>query len=398
MHIAAGRGHGGVVGLLAESGADIHAKNNRGMTPLHRASLKGCREAAQLLIERGAVVDEKDAREGITPLHCAASKGNPEVAQILLEKEADIEALSKMGWRPLQLSASEGHVDVVRLLVDWRAEVNASVDGHTALYYAIWQGHFDIVDLLLEGGADPDDVPETRSSYDVAWYSFINALHQVTLWRERHDLILAAGGGNATAVRLLLKTGVDANRKDKGGMTALHRAVGKPQLTYTSTAYYRWWPKSEDSAAYDMVVKLLLDNGADIEAKDCKGRTALHIAVKELRENMVRLLLENGANIEAEDGRKRTTLQLALHLWDKWQRRAYGEEMPAGEARGMGRYASMVRLLLEKAPDSRKADPEMLQALLGMNDEEREVEAKKDEEKEKRRPFSICIAKNFPRI
>jgi ankyrin repeat protein len=88
-------------------------------------------------------------------------------------------------------------------------------------------------------------------------------------------------------VRLLLNKGADINAKDKDDQTALHRA------------------------SYDKVVRLLLNKGADINAKDKYGNTALHNASDRGKDKVVRLLLNKGADINAKDKYGQTALHIA---------------------------------------------------------------------------------------
>lgn len=80
------------------------------------------------------------------------------MAKYLISQGADVETRDLEGRTPLHVSAWQGHTDMVALLLTHgRAEVDAcDLENRTALHSASWQGHSDIVKLLLEHGALPD--------------------------------------------------------------------------------------------------------------------------------------------------------------------------------------------------------------------------------------------------
>jgi len=114
-------------------------------------------------------------------------------------------------------------------------------------------------------------------------------------------LHLAAAALRPLAVRALLGAGADANAENRRGATALHYACdARPKGGHT------WNPSAQRS-----VIELLLDAGSDIEHKDKAGAAPLHRAVRARSPQAVRCLLERGARVDATHGRRRTT---ALHI------------------------------------------------------------------------------------
>ena len=98
-------------------------------------------------------------------------------------------------------------------------------------------------------------------------------------------------GEQIDEVSKLLKLGADANAKNKWGQTALH--VGSR------------WGNIE-------TVRLLIDNGADVNAKNKWGQTALHVGSRWGNIETVRLLVDNGADVNVEDYDGWTPIQMAL--------------------------------------------------------------------------------------
>ena len=94
---------------LLRRGADIDSRDDDdyGSTPLHWACLKGHREIALLLLERGADIEAGD-EDGRTPLHFACLRGHVETALLLVRRGAEIDVADSSGKTPLQLAEQKG--------------------------------------------------------------------------------------------------------------------------------------------------------------------------------------------------------------------------------------------------------------------------------------------------
>jgi len=143
--------------LLAR-GADVNAKNKRGLSALNSAAVFGHKDIVELLIEKGADVNARAEGsfwdEGMTALHGSCVKGQKGAAELLIAKGADINAKSKNGYTPLHIAATEGYRDVADLLIAKGADVNAkNKEGQTPLSVAKEKGHSEIVELLRKHGA-----------------------------------------------------------------------------------------------------------------------------------------------------------------------------------------------------------------------------------------------------
>jgi len=96
-------------------------------------------------------------------------------------------------------------------------------------------------------------------------------------------------------VRELLEQGADVNARDDIGRTPLHATT---------------------SWCFVDVARLLIEHGADVNAKDKEGRTPLHVAVLWRAVEIVKLLLEQGADVNAKDKEGRTPMDLARKIED----------------------------------------------------------------------------------
>ena len=182
----------------------------------------------------------------------------------------------------LHYAVGEGSLEMVEHLINNGARVNvANRYGYTPLDEAKTFGNTDIVALLEEAGATQGKV----FSIKVAPTAEGDAAPL-----NPPVLLTAARMGQTETIVLLLDRGANIEAENDIGWTALMLAALNGN---TET------------------VRLLLDKGADIEAKDNKGRTALMLAVRMGRIEIVTLLLDRGANIEAKDNKGRTALIFA---------------------------------------------------------------------------------------
>jgi len=197
----------------------------------------------------------------------------------------------------LQEAAAIGDIELVRSLLDEGVGVNNIDDAlkKTALHRAVIGGHTDVVKLLLTKGADVDARVGTSGP---------TLLHH------------PVENGHLEIAELLLAHGADANAKDAQGRTPLDLAMERGHR-----GIIRLLSKSGDvsisinMAAYagDLQrVEKFIDEGADVDAKDEEGQTALHYAAKGADIEMVELLIAKGADVNAKDNRSRTPLYVAV--------------------------------------------------------------------------------------
>ncbi len=277
-----------VKGLLTKDGIDPDLNDGRyGQTPLAWAASRRQAAVVKLLLKTGRVEINSVNYEGKTPLLTAFDSYDRDVTgdtvDLLLKKGADIMARDCLGRTALHLAVQVGDLIAVILLLNMEANITAQDNsGETVLHLAARHINQDLVELLLEKGAD----------MTIRDYSGATALHSAAQGQKgRAEMLLESEADisplrlevkrwNREVVELLLRKGADIEAKDYSGATALHLAAAKGDI---------------GSA------ELLLTHGADITAQTKSGATALHLAAESGCEVIVKLLLDRGADIMAED-------------------------------------------------------------------------------------------------
>ncbi|MCK4292302.1 MAG: ankyrin repeat domain-containing protein, partial [Planctomycetes bacterium] len=288
-----------LVELLIAKDADLNAKNNSGDTPLHLACYSGNKEVAGLLIGKGADINAKN-RDGRTPLHCAASANRRGLAELLVSKGADVNAentISFTRYTPLHLAAM-ADADIVEFLIDKGADINASSGsfGRTPFHQAVITGKTHNVELLIDKGADINASDRVPGIAPLAW---------------------AVRQGHTEIVELLITKGADVNVHNTAGVTPLDMAEKRGDTQIVEILQKHGAKKGSSSLLGAVIsgdieqVKLLISQGADIDAKDEDGRTPLHTAAKAGHLDIVKLLISKGADVNVRSTEELTPLHAA---------------------------------------------------------------------------------------
>ncbi|MCL2804992.1 MAG: ankyrin repeat domain-containing protein [Treponema sp.] len=152
-----------IIDILLEKGADIHAVNTNGETPLHIAAEENDYSFnIQCLLEKGAITDiNAKTNDFLTPLHLAAAYNeNPDIIDLLIDNGADISAQTDAhGEYPIHAaSAFNTEPAIVKALLNKGADVNAKDnDGETPLHYAaLYNKNPEVSITLIKAGANID--------------------------------------------------------------------------------------------------------------------------------------------------------------------------------------------------------------------------------------------------
>lgn len=158
---AASRGSAGGVRQAIEEGANLESRDGQGRTALLLATHGNHVDAARVLIEAGADVNARDALQDSAYLY-AGARGLDDILALTLAHGADLRSTNRYGGTALIPAAERGHVATVRTLLRAGVAVDHVNRLHwTALLEAILLGdggtrHVQVVQLLLEAGADPE--------------------------------------------------------------------------------------------------------------------------------------------------------------------------------------------------------------------------------------------------
>ena len=371
LSLAATNGNAAMVGTLLKAGADPKAPLPGGQTILMTAARTGNPDAVKLLLGPGADVNARESTYGETALMWAVAENHPGAAKLLIEHGADINVRSNQleypkdrfglegvttvlphgSWTPLMYAARQGSLAATRTLIEAGAELNLTdPDGTTALALAIINSHFDAAALLAEKGADPNladtagmaalyaavdmntlgevyghparKVSDELSAVDLMKVLLTHGANpnaqlksatlirahtpgEGTLGEGTTPLMRAAKNGDAAAMRMLVDHGADPSRTQKNGGTALMLAAG---LGRGQGAFAKDYATEAELLEG---VKVLVERGADVNAANNTGQTALHVAVQ-TSDDIVKYLAGHGAKLDAKDKQGRTPLDVAL--------------------------------------------------------------------------------------
>jgi ankyrin repeat protein len=361
---AASAGDAALIARLLEGGADVESPNAEGQTALMAAARTGVVEAARVLVEHGADVNARESWGGQTALMWAAAQHQAAMIAYLISAGADpnaqaaardwerrvtseprIKEMLSGGFSPLLYAARQGCTACARVLIEGGADPDlGDPDGVTPIIAALLNFRFDVALYLVEeGGADVNrwdwygrtpvftavdmatiptgmraDLPsmDRTTGQDVVAallargadpnyrlkleppyrnIAFDRGADTAVLTQGSTAIMRAGVSGDARSVELLLAHGAEVDLVNSRGLTALMLASG---VARSPTATRGEYVTQAQSIA---VLDKMIDAGAQLDAADWRGVTALHGAAAQGWTEVVRHLAARGAPLDATD-------------------------------------------------------------------------------------------------
>lgn len=293
-----------MVKFLIDSGADVNATNDSGENSLFELITReeSNAEIAKLLLDNGIKKDLKNSSK-MTALHWAAFCGKTDIIEVLLDYGFNIEEKDGYGNTPIIKAMSQNKIDAVKLLFNKGARPDSQGQmGFSLLEYATRRGDKDFVKQIL-ARLDTDKKSSLGSLNEASAKGDVETLkilvdsgfdvNEQSDWSSETPLMKAAYYGKLPAVKYLLDNGADVKARDSRGNTALlHAAWG----------------------GYTEVVTELLARGADVNETNNLNWSALMQSCVEGRYDTAEFLLKAGAVTDLVDKEKgATVLTLALY-------------------------------------------------------------------------------------
>ena len=292
LHWASYRDDSESVGLLIRAGANVNSANDLGATPLWIASQNGSASIVRSLLQAGASPN-RALLLGETPLMVASRSGSADVAGQLLLKGANVNARAARGQTALMWAVAERHAEVVKVLLANGADVHGRSEvwslvmavpphgeplynkpiphgGDTALLFAARAGDLASAKLLVAAGANVNDAD--------AWG--VSAT------------VLAAHAGFGEVVEFLLERGADPNAA-AAGFSALHAAIMRRDIASARALLARG---ADANAPLKTWTPTRRSSKDDNFAPELVGASPYWLAARFNQPDLMRLLLTHGAD------------------------------------------------------------------------------------------------------
>ena len=291
--------------IRLEKGANVNEKDDEDKLRVEnfwanwKGNEKGFIKAMQYLHEYGVKIHDFNYR--MTPLQYAASKGWLDAVKYLLKQGADVKDKNSRGASAIHFAKDP---QTVQFFLDQGVKINCKDDeGDTPLHYAIKRSNdLNMIKFLLDHGAN---VNSKNSAGRTPFHHATAITHSLEV--------------NMDVIKILLDHGADINSKDRKGNTPLHYVCSEFPFDYcvpdnpkVHATFYRgcFCKKCQLER-----LEYLISRGANVNAQNEMGQTALHLAVIEFAgDAVIEYLTKHGADLNLRDRNGKTVLDLVQEI------------------------------------------------------------------------------------
>jgi ankyrin repeat protein len=344
----------GIVKYLIDRGADVnrvYTDNRHEFTPLLISVINSHADIVKLLLAHGADTEIEGnpnysnyyTNSDIgTALTFAIKKNQPVIVKLLLENGANVKskmkskAVLRAGKSVLFLAIKTGNIDIASDLLEYGADIGEKIDNESIILFALEEKRSEIAKLLIAKGAcehlsDKDKSKLLITALEIGYFDLakmfilqgadVNAKQYRYKSKKTALIIASEENHNPNAyeiVQLLTEKGADINAKDKDGNTALHYARDSQIVGYLLT-HSENVTESQFVSKFDYLdsdtIKLLLEKYDYADAADKDGETPLIKAVSNSKNGMeiTKLLLEYGADPNKQSNTGVTAMMRAAY-------------------------------------------------------------------------------------
>ncbi|WP_433960920.1 ankyrin repeat domain-containing protein [Brachyspira pilosicoli] len=279
-----------------------------GITQDERNFLHACRYGQMYVIEElidKVNINVQDEEDGFTPLMNAVTEGEIEVVKILLEHNADvIKIKDNKGRNAFFWAAVLDELEILKLFEKYNPDFNVSDNYGSNVFF--FTRKKETVNYFLQHGADINKKNKSGRTPLIQ--------HSLAYENQEH-------------VKFLLEKGADINAQDNEGKTALFHTISSfgvlenvKAMTedmfgdHAKTDYikdYMNQKKMEETDRAIRLIKLLVSNGADINAQDNKGNTLLMYAIELRNEPLINEILKLNPDVNIKNKKGKTANDMA---------------------------------------------------------------------------------------
>lgn len=331
MHFAALSGQSDVIRYLIDKDISVNTTTSLGQSPLHFAAQSGDEFIIALLVENGAILDAQDVN-GRTPLHYAAENAAKMSIKFLLDFQADPNVMDHHYCTPLQLAVEIGDSECVQLLLDGgstpdfcydKLSIRDPVVSWSPLHIAAKNSNLEVMRMLLESDANAD-VANNMNMTALHVAAEQNCPEMIDLLVEFHGDVMAVDKDKETPLMVAIRARHLANVEKLCNSMTINMTNNKEETPLHVAARLGFYE----------IVDYLLQQDANPYCIDVLGNTPLHNAVIQKHKETVRLLLDNGSDIMARNYDNQSSYALST-----------------------GEIGTMMKIYLDKNVDQIRAEP-----------------------------------------